>query len=140
MTSPAPQHFNPLDPATRRLLGDCFGEMRPYDRYGTVNPLMEWRPLNHNEETGYECFVLRIKPGGRSTPHEHTFGEEFLVLEGEFVDCDGQVMRAGDFACYAPGSKHWSHSPTGCLLLVILHGRNRRLETSEQGTDQGETA
>ena len=105
--------------------------MRPYDRYGSVDPLMEWLPLSRNDATGYESFVLRMHPGARSTPHEHTGGEEFLVLEGEFHDCDGRVLRAGDFASYEPGSKHWSHSPGGCVLLVILHGRNRRLEEGE---------
>jgi len=131
MSSHAADPADLLDPATRSVLTGTLTDMRPYDRYGTPNPLMEWRPLARDETTGYESFVLRIKPGGRSTPHEHTGGEEFLVLDGELVDCDGLVMRAGDFAAYAPGSRHWSHSPGGCVLLVILHGVNRRLERSE---------
>ena len=127
MSSQPPFPADPLDPATRTIVTACLDGMRPFDRYGVVNGSMEWQPLSRNEASGYEAFALRIHPGSRSTPHEHTRGEEFLVLEGELVDCDGQVFRAGDFVRYEPGSMHWSHSPGGCLLLVVLHGTNRRL-------------
>ena len=57
--------------------------------------------------------------------------EEFLVMEGELVDCDGSSFRAGDFVRFLPGSKHSSHTPDGCTLLVILRGNNRALGDAE---------
>jgi len=108
--------------------------MIPYDRYGVVNPDFEWLPLSGNKGGEYECFFIRFKPGARSTPHVHTGGEDFMVLEGELEDCDGTVFKPGDFVCFAPGSKHWSYSADGCLLLAILRGGNRQLETNQATT------
>jgi anti-sigma factor ChrR (cupin superfamily) len=117
-----------LEAALRRIVSTSAEEFLPYERYGAVNPGLEWLPLSgdmHSEE--FECFLIRMKPGGSSTPHEHTGHEEFLLLDGELEDCDGTVFRAGDFVSYSPGSKHYSVSPKGCLMLVMLRGRNRAL-------------
>lgn len=116
-----------LDPALRRRVAARDGTFRPYDRYGAPTAGLEWIPLARDGERGYELFLLRFAPGARSTPHEHQGVEEFMVLEGELHDCDGAVLGAGEFVSYAPGSRHQSHSPGGCLLLVSLHGANRRL-------------
>ncbi|MDH3692651.1 MAG: cupin domain-containing protein [Gammaproteobacteria bacterium] len=120
---------HPLDPSLRQIINTSPNRFRPYDRYGTANPDIDWLPLSGNAEEGYESFLIRMKPGGSSTPHEHTGFEEFLVLEGEMEDCDGTVMKAGDFVSYQPGSKHFSKSPKGCLLLVVLTGQNRAIDT-----------
>ena len=69
--------------------------------------------------------------GARSNPHEHTGHEEFLVLDGELIDCDGQSFKSGDYVHFQPGSKHSSSSPEGCTLLVILRGNNRALRPDE---------
>jgi anti-sigma factor ChrR (cupin superfamily) len=69
--------------------------------------------------------------GAHSKPHEHTGHEEFLVLEGELIDCDGQRFDSGDYVRFQPGSKHGSTSPKGCTLLVILRGNNRALRADE---------
>ena len=69
--------------------------------------------------------------GARSKPHEHTGFEEFLVMDGELVDCDGRVYRSGDFVRLMPGSKHTSHTPDGCTILVMLRGNNRALDEEE---------
>jgi hypothetical protein len=45
--------------------------------------------------------------------------EEFLVLEGDLVDSDGQVFTTGDFVSYRPGTHHNSWTETGCLLAVF---------------------
>lgn len=96
----------------------------PYNRYGLSRDDMEWIPLSGKMGEGFEVFMLRMQPGARSTPHEHTHGEEFYILEGDFVDCDGAHFGKGDYVCYQPGSKHFSHTESGCTLLVILHGPN----------------
>ncbi len=105
--------------------------LRPYDRYGVELPELEWLPLSGRLGSDYECFLVRFKPGASSKPHEHTGNEEFLVLEGTLEDCDGAVFEAGDFVSYGQGSRHFSTSASGCLLLVVLRGPNRPLSDNE---------
>ena len=116
---------NILDPSLRAILrADA---LRPYDRYGKIEPTMEWLPLSGERGSDYECFFVRFKPGARSMPHTHTGGEEIFVIEGELEDCDGTVYRTGDYVRFEPGSQHHSHAPNGCLLLTILRGENERV-------------
>ena len=105
--------------------------LRPYDRYGVEVPELEWLPLSGQFGSDYECFLVRFKPGASSKPHEHMGNEDFLVLEGRLEDCDGAVFEAGDFVSYRPGSRHFSTSAAGCLLLVVLRGTNRPLSEDE---------
>ncbi len=121
-----------LDTNFREIIGTSTDNFLPYDRYGTAVADMHWLPLSgdlHNGE--FECFMLRMDAGAVSKPHEHTGYEEFLVLDGVLVDCDGSEYRNGDFVRLLPGSKHTSHTPLGCLLLVILRGNNRALNEVE---------
>ena len=103
----------------------------PYDRFGKTDPNLEWLPLSGAFGSDFECFLVRFKPGASSMPHEHTGIEEFLVLEGEIEDCDGALFRAGDFVSYGKGSRHFSTSRPGCLLLVVVRGPNRVLSEPE---------
>jgi anti-sigma factor ChrR (cupin superfamily) len=105
--------------------------LRPDNRYGALNPGLSWLPLDFDEARREGLYLVRFAPGASSLPHEHVFGEAFVVLEGVLVDSDGQEMRAGDFVRYAPGSRHFSTSPEGCLLGVFLRGPNRRLAAGE---------
>lgn len=118
-----------LDPALRRVTATGTAALRPYDRYGAVIPGLSWLPLGQDGGAGgAECYLLRFEPGSASRPHEHSEVEEFLMLEGELEDCDGRVFRAGDFVSYAAGSRHFSRSLEGCLVLVFLRAPNRLLE------------
>ncbi|MDH3473215.1 MAG: cupin domain-containing protein [Rhodospirillales bacterium] len=120
-----------LDPALRRVIATGKTEFRPYDRFGKVVPGMTWLPLSReSEDGGPGCFLIRFEPGGASRPHEHVETEEFLLLEGRLEDCDGRVFEAGDFVSYEAGSRHFSVSPEGCLIFVILRAPNRPLETA----------
>ena len=121
-----------LDTSLRQIINTGDEKFLPYDRYGSPAPGMSWLPLGGerlNDE--FECFLLRMDAGAQSQPHEHTGFEEFLVMDGELVDCDGSSYRAGDFVRFGPGSKHSSHTPQGCTLLVMLRGRNRALSEAE---------
>jgi anti-sigma factor ChrR (cupin superfamily) len=121
-----------LDASLRQIADTASENFRPYDRYGEPVAGMSWIPLSGDLLNGeYECFLLRMDAGARSNPHEHTGHEEFLMLDGELIDCDGQRFRAGDFVHFQPGTKHTSHTPDGCTLLVILRGNNRALEPDE---------
>jgi len=52
--------------------------------------------------------------------------EEFLILEGELVDDDGAVFRAGDFVSYDAGTHHNSWTETGCVIAVFEWRRSPR--------------
>ena len=121
-----------LDSALRRIVHTDNDDYRPYDRYGERVEGMSWIPLSgelHNDE--FECFLLKMAPGASSKPHEHTGLEEFLVMDGELIDADGIHLKQGDYVRFLPGSRHHSHTPTGCTLLVMLRGKNRPLEAHE---------
>jgi len=127
-----------LDAALRHITVTGKDKFLPYDRYGEPLPGMSWLPLSGEPlNGGFECFLLRMEAGARSRPHEHTGFEEFLVMDGELIDCDGSSYRAGDFVRFAPGSKHHSHTPAGCTLLVMLRGNNRPLEEAELALARG---
>ncbi len=114
-----------LEISMRRIERAPRDRMRPFDRYGELVPDLYWYPLNEPARDGHEIYLIRFDPGASSVPHEHLGREEFMVLQGELVDCDGTVFRAGDFVSYAQGSQHYSTSETGCTLLVsVLGGRN----------------
>jgi quercetin dioxygenase-like cupin family protein len=115
----------------REIIDTRRAALRPDDRYGAPNPGLSWLPLDFDETRREGLYLVRFAPGASSLPHEHVFGEAFIVLEGVLVDSDGQEMRAGDFVRYTPGSRHFSTSPEGCLLGVFLRGPNRRLAAGE---------
>lgn len=119
---------NILEPGDREVTAISHTKFRPYDRYGTPNPSMDWVPLNGNANEGFESFLLKMKPGAQSTPHVHTGGEEFYIIDGTFTDCDGETFSAGDYVAYRPGSRHFSTSTDGCTLLVILRGQNESIQ------------
>ena len=116
----------------RRVVATGDAAFVPFDRYGEPIAKLSWLPISYDRESGQGSFVMRFAPGGRSLPHEHTGYEEFVVLEGELIDNDGAVFRAGDFVSFEPGSRHASHAPDGCLLAVFMRGVNRPLVAGEE--------
>lgn len=74
--------------------------------------------LNPETERDVGFYIYRMEPGARSTPHRHGGAEEFLIVEGELIDNDGTVYKAGDVVWLAPGTEHTSHTETGCLIAV----------------------
>ncbi|HEU4405088.1 MAG TPA: cupin domain-containing protein [Polyangiaceae bacterium] len=63
--------------------------------------------------------VVHYAPGSRFSEHVHGGGEEFLVLEGTFVDEHGSYPR-GTYVRNPVGSRHAPSSPGGCVLFVKL--------------------
>jgi anti-sigma factor ChrR (cupin superfamily) len=121
-----------LDPKLRQIVSTSADAYKPYNRYGKPIDGMSWIALSGELLNGeFECFMLRMDAGAESKPHEHLGFEEFLVMEGALIDCDGKAYRTGDFVRLLPGSKHSSHTPEGCTLLVMLRGNNRALEDGE---------
>ena len=47
---------------------------------------MSWHKISYNKENGGQgTYVLKMEPGAKSLPHEHTGYEEFLMLDGELM-------------------------------------------------------
>jgi len=103
-------------------------EFVPFDNYGLVVPGMSWHKISYNKENGGQgTYVLKMEPGSKSLPHEHTGFEEFLILDGELVDPDGKIFKKGDFVSFKPGSRHSSYTESGCLVLVFMRGVNKAI-------------
>ena len=49
------------------------------------------------------------------------------MMDGELTDPDGKIFKKGDFVTFEPGSKHYSFSKNGCLVLVFMRGINKAI-------------
>ncbi len=88
--------------------------------------------------------IVRYAPESQFSPHVHTGGEEFIVLEGVFEDDYGD-WPVGSYIRNPPQSKHTPGSKPGCTIFVKLwqfdpddrtyiHANRYKLgEVSEQG-------
>lgn len=99
--------------------------------FGGAAGAFRWHNVSYDAATGRGSYLMIMAPGASSRAHRHTDAEEFFVLEGELLDFDGQVYRAGDFVSLAPGTVHTSLSPGGCKLLVMHWGRTEPAEIGE---------
>jgi len=111
---------------TKRKITDLYDvKFVPFDNYGTEVPGMSWYKISYDKKNGgYGSYLLKMEPGAKSLPHTHTGYEEFLMLDGELTDTDGKIFKEGDFVTFEPGSKHSSHTKSGCLVLVFMRGIN----------------
>jgi quercetin dioxygenase-like cupin family protein len=83
-------------------------------------PGVERRMLERDgEEDARATTVVRFAVGSAFASHVHPEGEEFLVLEGEFVDEYGR-FGVGSYVRNPPGSEHRPSAPQGCIILVKL--------------------
>jgi anti-sigma factor ChrR (cupin superfamily) len=113
----------------RRVLNVDETPFLPYDLEGPVQTDMSWLPVSYDGATGEGCYVMRMDPGAVTLAHDHSGMEEFLVLEGDLVDDDRAVFRAGDFVSYDAGTRHNSWTETGCVIAVFEWHRSSRLES-----------
>jgi len=78
------------------------------------------RPLDRvGSEVARATSIVRYAPGSQFSPHVHTGGEEFLVLDGVFQDEHGD-FPVGSYMRNPPGSSHTPGSETGCVIFVKL--------------------
>ena len=93
---------------------------------GVVVKGMSWHKISYDKKNGGQgSYLLKMEPGAKSLPHEHTGYEEFLMLEGELIDPDNKIFKKGDFVTFEPGSQHSSYTKDGCLILVFMRGINQ---------------
>ncbi|MDA7949195.1 MAG: cupin domain-containing protein [Hyphomicrobiaceae bacterium] len=71
------------------------------------------------DEVARATTIVRYAPGSSFSPHVHTGGEEFLVLDGVFQDEHGD-FPAGSYIRNPPDSRHTPGSEPGCTILVKL--------------------
>ena len=112
---------------TKRKITDLYNvKFVPFDNYGTEVYGMSWHKISYDKKNGgYGSYLLKMEPGAKSLPHTHTGYEEFLMLGGELIDPYGKIFKKGDFITFEPGSKHFSHTKNGCLVLVFMRGINK---------------
>lgn len=71
------------------------------------------------DEVARATTIVRYDPGSHFSPHVHTGGEEFLVLDGVFQDEHGD-FPAGSYIRNPPTSSHTPGSEPGCVIFVKL--------------------
>ena len=71
------------------------------------------------DEVARATSIVCYAPGSAFSPHVHTGGEEFLVLDGVFQDEHGD-FPAGSYIRNPPESSHTPGSEPGCTIFVKL--------------------
>ncbi|MBU3018717.1 cupin domain-containing protein [Paraglaciecola agarilytica] len=83
-------------------------------------PGVDRRPLDRvGDEVARATTIVRYAPGSEFSPHVHTGGEEFIVLDGVFQDQHGD-FPAGSYVRNPPQSSHKPGSDEGCIIFVKL--------------------
>ena len=78
------------------------------------------RPLDRvGNEVARATSIVRYEPGSQFSPHVHTGGEEFFVLEGVFQDEHGD-FPVGSYIRNPPQSSHTPSSDQGCIFFLKL--------------------
>lgn len=106
-------------------------EFQIYSLQGKPQDDISWFNISWSDEENAGFFLAKFKPGGVSIPHEHLGYEEFVLLEGDLIDHDGYVYRAGDCVSLKKGSRHFTRSDTGATVAVFVRGGFRTLEEGE---------
>ena len=71
------------------------------------------------DEVARATSIVRYAPGSAFSPHVHTGGEEFLVLDGIFQDEHGD-FPPGTYVRNPPETSHTPASAPGCTIFVKL--------------------
>src|SRR5438552_8882181 len=69
------------------------------------------------DEVARATSIVRYAPNSKFSPHVHTGGEEFVVLEGVFQDEHGD-FPAGSYIRNPPESSQAPGSIPGCTIFV----------------------
>ena len=94
---------------------------------GAPLPKQGYIQLDETFPEGAGFYIYRMEPGAVTQPHEHTAHEQLLVLDGEMIENDGTVFKAGDFVMLRQGTEHNSRTETGCTLAVFVRTLERDL-------------
>ena len=103
-------------------------DFETYGLQGKPQKDLSWHNISWSDEDASGFYLVKFEPGGESIPHEHLGYEEFVVLEGELVDHDGWVYRAGDCVSLTAGSQHYTKSDAGATVAVFIRGGFKTLD------------
>jgi hypothetical protein len=110
LSQPANVNANELDWVPSPLAGV---DRRMLDRIG--------------DEVARATTIVRYQPNSFFSPHSHTNGEEYYVLEGVFSDESGDYP-AGYYVRNPDGSLHQPFTKEGCRIYVKL----RQMDSEDQ--------
>lgn len=100
-------------------------DLQPYDMEGPVQEGMFYHPLTYDREGDENgCYLIRMEAGTETIAHVHQGNEDYLILEGEFIESDGTVLKKGDFIHYDKGTRHNTRTETGGLLIGFDWGKS----------------
>jgi len=98
----------------------AFCDTQAEDWIASPMPGVERKPLDRiGEEVARATSIVRYAPNSQFSPHVHTGGEEFVVLEGVFQDEHGDYPP-GSYVRNPPQSKHTPGAKQGCVIFVKL--------------------
>ena len=103
-------------------------KFEPFDKYGKLIKGWSWHKISFDEKTNFGTYISKLDPGTQTVPHIHKGNEEFLILDGELIDSDGEIFKKGDFISYEPNSSHSSYTEKGCLILTFMRGHNIQIK------------
>ena len=81
------------------------------------------------DEVARATTIVRYAPNSKFSPHIHSGGEEFIVLDGVFHDEHGEYPK-GSYIRNPPQSSHTPGSKNGCIIFVKLWQFNLQDRTS----------
>jgi mannose-6-phosphate isomerase-like protein (cupin superfamily) len=117
----------PVKSADRLVANIKTARFQQFEADGAVIPGQSYLQFDDTFEAATGFHVYRMAPGTASQPHEHTCHESFYVVDGELIDHDGYVYRAGDFVLLKEGTIHNTRTETGATLFVFIRTMERNL-------------
>ncbi len=116
----------------RRIVKTRSVPFQTYDMEGPVQHDMSLLPLSYNRKTGEGAYMVRMEPGARFETHTHRQQEDYIILEGSLIEDDGTVLTPGDYVIMEPGTRHYSRTEEGCLVLGIDWQRTEDPDSAKQ--------
>lgn len=114
--------MKPIEAVDRKVSNIHSADYEPWDPEGKIERGTSIIQLNRSAGRGVGFYIYKMEPGARSAPHRHGGAEEFVIIEGEIIDNDGTVYRAGDVVWLAGGTEHTSYAPNGAIIAVYAEG------------------
>ncbi len=106
-------------PTLARPTGNSYPDVRGMDWQACGVEGFSIKPLLGDLGNGVETWLMKVDAGAFAPSHAHDGKwEQVYVLEGAFYD-QNRELRAGDFACRAPGAMHTSGSKDGAVVLLV---------------------
>ena len=102
-------------------------------------PGIRMKLLYSDPASGMSTILFRLDPGAEVPLHEHTALEQTYVLEGRFVDEEGEC-GPGQFVWRPPGSTHVARAPEGAVILSVFMKPNHFAARQEFFTEGRRTS